>query len=99
MHRPVLRVFRLALAVVFLPVFLGSASGAPGPGIAAPADRPALKQSASPAQLPSADRPAFVPATIPCISGSCRVLVYAPHVAPSKPLPRTTSAPQALAQR
>jgi hypothetical protein len=42
----------------------------------------------------------MVAATIPCISGSCHVLVYAPvHAAPSKPLPRTTSKPQALAQR
>ncbi|HEX6369015.1 MAG TPA: hypothetical protein VF006_08780 [Longimicrobium sp.] len=51
--------------------------------------------SASYAQLP-ADRRAFVPATIPCISGTCQVQLYAPlGVAPLKPLPsRTTSAPQ-----
>jgi hypothetical protein len=99
MHRPVFRVPRLGFALVFLPVFLGSASGAPAPGIAAPAGPPPLKHSATSAQFP-ADRPAFVPATIPCVSGSCQVQVYArAHAASRKPLPRTTSDPQALAQR
>lgn len=105
MLRPALRVPRMGFALVFLPVFLGSASGAPAsgapaPGIAAPADPPALRQSASAAQLPSADRPAFVPATIPCISGSCQVQVYAPAAAAqTTPLPRTASAQPALAHR
>jgi hypothetical protein len=42
----------------------------------------------------------FVTGTIPCISGTCQVQVYAPAVpAPRKPLPQTTSAPQSLARR
>ena len=99
MHRPALRVPRVGFALVFLPVFLGSASGAPAVGVVVPAGKPALKHSAVSAQFP-AEQPPFFPATIPCVSGSCRVLVYAPApVAPRKPLPRTTSAPHALAQR
>ena len=98
MHHPVFRVPRLGFALVFLPVFLGSASGAPAPGIAAPVGQPPLKHSATPAQFP-ADRPTFVSATIPCVSGSCQVQVYAPDVAASAKSPRTTSAPQGLAQR
>jgi hypothetical protein len=98
MRHPALRVPRVGFALVLLPVFLGSASGAPAPGIAAPSMQPALKQAAS-APL-SADRPVFVTATISCISGSCQVQVYAPAAAaPTRPLPQTTPAPQALAQR
>jgi hypothetical protein len=98
MHRPALRVPRLGFALIFLPVLLGSASSAPALGHATSSGQPASPPIA--ATPPRADHPEMVAATIPCISGSCQVLVYAPvRAAASRPLPRTTSKPQALAQR
>ena len=76
MLHPALRVPRLGYALLLLPVFLGSASGAPAPGVAAPA-KPALKHTSASAQLP-AGRPAFVSATIPCASGTCQVQIHVP---------------------
>jgi hypothetical protein len=93
MLHPVYRASRIGFALVLLPVFLGSASGAPAPGLAAPVQQPAPRQFASPA-LP-ADSPALVTATIPCISGTCQVQVHAPlTVAPIKPLPARTTLTQ-----
>ncbi|HYR07924.1 MAG TPA: hypothetical protein VEQ60_09155 [Longimicrobium sp.] len=93
-----IRAPRAGYALLLLPLLIGSASGAPAPGPAASVEQPAPAPSAS-AQLPS-DSPTFVTGTIPCISGSCQVQVYAPAVPPPrKPLPQTTSAPQARAQR
>ena len=91
MLHPVYRASRIGFALVLLPVFLGSASGAPAPGPAAPIEQPAPQQSVS-LELP-ADSPALVTATIPCISGTCEVQVHAPALrAPIKPLsPRTTT--------
>ena len=90
MLHPVYRASRIGFALVLLPVFLGSASGAPAPGTAVPAERP-LK-SVPPVEV-ALDRPDFVEATIPCISGTCEVQVHAPALrAPIKPLsPRTTT--------
>lgn len=90
LHRA-LRVPRIGYALVLLPVFLGSASGAPAPDVAARGDIPIPLKSA-PSQVP-ADRPAFVSATIPCISGTCEVQIYAP-AAPAQPLPRPHAAPE-----
>jgi hypothetical protein len=93
-----IRAPRAGYALLLLPLLIGSASGAPAPGPAASVEQPAPQPSAS-AELPL-DSPAFVAGTIPCISGTCQVQVYAPVApAPRKPLPRTTPAPQPLAQR
>lgn len=91
-----LRAPRVGFALL-LPVFLGSASRAPGAGLAAPVE-PAAPEPSISSRL-STDSPAFV-ATIPCVSGTCEVRLYAPVApAPNKPLPRTTSAQQAFGQR
>ena len=93
-----IRAPRAGYALLLLPLLIGSASGAPAPGPAASVEQPAPAPSAS-AQIPS-DSPMFVTGTIPCISGTCQVQVYAPAVpAPRKPLPQTTPAPQSLARR
>jgi hypothetical protein len=94
MLHPTVRASRLGFALVLLPVFLGSASGAPAPGLAAPVEQPAPRQSAS--SRPPVDSQTLVTATIPCISGTCEVRMRAPAAAaPIKPLPsRTTPAPQ-----
>jgi hypothetical protein len=91
MLHPALRVPRIGFALVLLPVFLGSASGAPASGLVTHIEQPAPTPFAPP-RLP-ADSPALVTATIPCISGTCQVQVHAPMLAaPIKPLaPRTTA--------
>ncbi|HEU4885881.1 MAG TPA: hypothetical protein VFT45_26830 [Longimicrobium sp.] len=89
MLHPVYRASRIGFALVLLPVFLGSASGAPAPGLAAPIEQPAPRQFASPRL--SADSPTLVTATIPCISGTCEVQIHTPlTVAPIKPLAART---------
>jgi hypothetical protein len=98
MYHLAIRAPRAGYALLLLPLLIGSASGAPAPGPAASAEQPAPQPSAA-AQLPI-NSPAFVTGTIPCISGTCQVQVYAPAVpAPRKPLPQATSAQQALARR
>ena len=93
-----IRAPRAGYALLLLPLLIGSASGAPAPGPAVSVEQPAPAPSAS-TRLPS-DSPTFVTGTIPCISGTCQVQVYAPVVAaPRKPLPQATSAAQPLAQR
>jgi hypothetical protein len=90
MLHPALRVPRIGFALVLLPVFLGSASGAPAPGVTAPIEQPAPQQYASP--RPPADSQTLVTATIPCISGTCKVQLLAPMTdAPIKPLQARTA--------
>jgi hypothetical protein len=98
MLHPVYRASRIGFALVLLPVFLGSASGAPAPGLAASIEQPAPRQSAS-SRLP-ADSTTLVTATIPCISGTCEVRMHAPAtLAPIKALPSRTTPTQTLTQR
>lgn len=97
MLHPALRVPRIGFALILFAVCLGSASGAPAPDLASVEQR-AAEQSAF-TQSPT-DSPAFVAGTIPCISGTCEVRIYAPAApAPTTPLPRTTATPPALARR
>ena len=83
---------RIGFALLLLPL-LGSASPVPAPRSAVP-----IPQSA-PAPL-AAERATFVPAHIPCVTGTCQVQMYVPYApAQTRPLPRSTATPGSLAQR
>ncbi|WP_420127958.1 hypothetical protein [Longimicrobium sp.] len=86
MLHPALRGPRTGAALLLLPVFIGSASGAPAPGSAVSIERPAPEQSAS--APVNADSLALIHTTIPCISGTCEVKLPASAMRPPiKPLP------------
>jgi hypothetical protein len=93
MPHPALHAPRVGYVLLLLPLLLGSASGAPAHGLAAPVEQPAPSAST---QFPA---DSLVSASIPCITGTCEVQIHA-STAPSSPLPATTNAaPQGLAQR
>lgn len=98
MLHPALRGPRNGAALLLLPVFIASASGAPAPGSAV-SIQPAPEQSAS--APVHADSPALIRTTMPCASGTCEVKLPVAAVRPPiRPLSaRRNPAAEDLASR